>query len=154
KPPQAAEAGFDLQGVVDRLMGASDAQIAEKLRALLLNSKRLEKHAARPEERKAVESFYAARDYAPSRIKDGRLTGRAKAAVVRLTTAAAEGLDPVDYPVPEFGSLTGADAIAAAEIDLAASVIAFARHLSTGRIAPRRVTAEVEYGNHTPDAAE
>src|SRR5690606_25000271 len=57
KPPQAAEAGFDLQGVVDRLMGASDAQIAEKLRALLLNSKRLEKHAARPEERKAVESF-------------------------------------------------------------------------------------------------
>src|SRR5690606_12661549 len=89
--PQAADTGgFDLQGVVDRLMGASDAQIAEKLRAIL-TSKRLEKRVVRPEERKAVESFYAARDYAPLWIKDGRLTGRAKAAVVRLKNAAAEG---------------------------------------------------------------
>jgi len=32
-------------------------------------------------------------------------------------------------------------------------VLDYARHLETGRIAPTRVSAEVDYGNHTPDPA-
>jgi len=64
------------------------------------------------------------------------------------------GTDPVDYPIPEFASLNGADAIAVVDIRLTDSVVTFARHLAVGRIAPRRVTAEVDYGNHTPDPAD
>jgi murein L,D-transpeptidase YcbB/YkuD len=146
-------AGFDLQDMFDRLMGASDAQIGDKLRAIIA-AKRLDRHIARPEDRRGVESFYAARNHAPLWIRDGRLTGRAKATIVRLKNAGAEGLDPADYPVPEFGNLDGADAIAAADIKLTDSVITFARHLAVGRIAPRRVSAEVEYGNHVPDPAD
>jgi len=146
-------AGFDLQDMFDRLMGASDAQIGDKLNAIIA-SRRLDRYIGRPEDRRGVESFYAARNHAPLWIKDGRLTGRAKAAIVRMKNAGAEGLDPADYPVPEFGNLNGADAIAAADIKLTDSVITFARHLAAGRIAPRRVSAEVEYGNHAPDPAD
>ena len=41
--------------------------------------------------------------------------------------------------------------LAKGDIGLTYSLLTFARHLSTGRIAPRRVFAQVEYGNHTPD---
>jgi len=152
-PPAADTAGFDLKGIFDKLVGASDTQIGDRLRAII-TSKRLNKRTGRPDERKGIESFYAAHDYAPLWIKDGRLTGRARLTIVRLKNAGADGLDPADYPVPEFGNLNGADAIAAADLTLTESVLTFARHLSVGRIAPRRVSAEVEYGNHTPDPAD
>ncbi len=34
------------------------------------------------------------------------------------------------------------------------SVLTYARHLAVGRIAPTRVTAEVDYGNHLPEPAD
>ena len=82
---------------------------------------------------------------------DGQLTPQAKLVIVRLKRAQTDGLDPSDYPVPEFTSLTSAEALAAADIKLTYSMLTFARHLATGRIAPTRVSAEVDYGNHTPD---
>ena len=72
----------------------------------------------------------------------------------RLKNADADGLDTPDYPVPEFGSFTGAEALADGDIKLTNSVLTFARHLTVGRIAPTRVSAEVEYGNHTPEPAD
>ena len=72
----------------------------------------------------------------------------------RLKNADADGLDAPDYPVPEFGSFTGAEALADGDIKLTNSVLTFARHLAVGRIAPTRVSAEVEYGNHTPEPAD
>ena len=74
--------------------------------------------------------------------------------IARLKNAAAEGLDAADYPVPEFGTFTSADALAAGDIKLTHSVLTFARHLAVGRIAPTRVSAEVDYGNHTPEPAD
>ena len=44
-------------------------------------------------------------------------------------------------------------ALAEGDVTLTNSVLEYARHLSTGRIAPTRVSAEVDYGNHTPDPA-
>ena len=84
---------------LDKIFAASDAQISEKLRELVAG-KQLDKHLDRTNERKAVESFYAARNYAPLWIMDGALTARAKATIARLKDAAADGLDAADYPVP------------------------------------------------------
>ena len=101
-----------------------------------------------------MENFYAARNYAPLWIVDGALTARAKAANARLKDAAADGLDAADYPVPNFDSLSDADQVADADVTLTGSVLAFARHLQVGRIAPTRVFVQVDYGDHTPDPAE
>ena len=105
----------------------------------------------RPADRRAVETFYAARNYAPLWIHDGRLTAQAKAAIAQLKNAADDGLDAADYPVPEFGTINGADALADGDVKLTDSVLTYVRHLAVGRIAPTRVSAEVEYGDHTPD---
>ncbi|MBI5013652.1 MAG: L,D-transpeptidase family protein, partial [Methylocystis sp.] len=58
------------------------------------------------------------------------------------------------YPAPDFASLTGAEALVDADIKLTNSLLIFARHLAAGRIAPARVVAEVDYGNHTPEPAD
>jgi murein L,D-transpeptidase YcbB/YkuD len=153
-PTSADNNSFDIKGTLNTLLGASDAQIADKLRGIV-TAKSFDKTIdKRPEDGKAIEAFYAARKFEPLWIHDGRLTANAKAAIARLKDAAAEGLDASDYPVPAFGTFTGADALAAGDVKLTHSVMTFARHLATGRIAPTRVSAEVDYGNHTPEPAE
>ncbi len=74
--------------------------------------------------------------------------------IAQLKNAAADGLDPADYPVPEFGTASGAEALADGDIKLTNSMLTYARHLAVGRIAPTRVLAEVDYGNHTPEPAD
>ncbi len=131
---------------LDRPIGASDAQIAERLRGALAG--KADKGDA---ERKAIAAFYASRNYAPLWVHDGRLTAGAKSTVLRLKNAQADALDPADYPVPDFAGAAGADQIAAADLKLTLSALTFARHLAVGRIAPTRVSAEVDYGQHSPD---
>ncbi|MBI2715566.1 MAG: L,D-transpeptidase family protein [Rhizobiales bacterium] len=130
-----------------------DNQIVDRLREIV-TGKQFEKRIAGAPERKAIEAFYAARSYAPLWINDGQLTSIAKSVIARLKTAEVDGLDAVDYPVPDFASLTGAEALADGDIKLTNSVLTFARHLAVGRIAPMRVAAEVDYGNHTPEPAD
>jgi len=149
---KASDGGF-VKSALDRIFAASDTQISERLRAIV-GSKDLERRIDRAPERKAVETFYASRNYAPLWIMDGALTAHAKATIARLKNAAADGLDPADYPVPDFASLSNAEQLADAELALTNSVLTFARHLQTGRIAPTRVYAQVDFGDHTPDASE
>jgi murein L,D-transpeptidase YcbB/YkuD len=152
EPPAAAHTETNLDtGTLDKQLAAGDAQVAERLRE---QAKQLDKRFDIPAERKAVESYYSARQYAPIWIRDGRLTGNAKAAIARLKNASADALDASDYPVPDFAAANSADVLAAGDIKLTHSVLAFARHLSVGRIAPTRVSVEVDYGNHTPDPAD
>ncbi len=132
-------------------MAASDGQISERLRAVIA-SKQLDRRIENAGDRHAIESFYAGRNYAPLWIRDGELTARAKDAIVRLKAAADEGLDAADYPVPDFGG--SADATADADIKLTHSVLAFARQMEIGRIAPTRVAVEIDYGNHTPEPGD
>ena len=121
----------------------------------MVGAKQLEKFITRQPERNAAENFYKSRNYAPLWIADGRLTARAKATIARLRNAGADGLDPADYPVPEFANVGSAEGLAEADIRLTNSVLDFARHLQAGRIAPTRVSAEVDYGaSHTPDPAD
>jgi L,D-transpeptidase YcbB len=145
-PRDADNAGA--KAMPDRALAASDTQITAKLRDAA-GAKQLDRHVERVADRKAIESFYAARGYAPLWIREGHLTANAKAAIARLKSAEADALDPQDYPVPEFGG--GAEALAEGDIKLTNSVLTFARHLQIGRIAPTRVTADIDYGSHAPD---
>jgi murein L,D-transpeptidase YcbB/YkuD len=129
-----------------------DEMTAAELKQSL--AKVLEKSATLPPERKAVEAFYAARNFAPLWIHDGRTTAAGKAAGARLKDAAADGLEAADYRVPDLATLEAADALAVADVELTGALLRFTRHLATGRIAPHRVTAEVEYGDHAPDPGE
>jgi L,D-transpeptidase YcbB len=151
--PASANASADIKESLDKLLAAGDAQITERLRAIVAG-KQLDRRIERAQDRKAIEAFYAARANAPLWIHDGRLTAQAKSAIIRLKNAAADGLDAPDYPVPEFASLNGAEALAEGDIKLTDSVLTFARHLAVGRIAPTRVSAEVDYGNHTPEPGD
>ena len=150
-PPPAAN---DTQNAApDKVVNTVDAQIGEKLRALV-TGKPFERRIERAPERTAIISFYAARNYAPLWIQDGALTPRAKETIARLKNAAAEGLDAADYKVPDFAGLSSPEQLANADVTLTDSVITFARHLQTGRIAPTRVLAEVDYGARTPAPGE
>jgi murein L,D-transpeptidase YcbB/YkuD len=145
--------GLDIKGTLDRIFAASESQISGKLREVI-TSRQFDKRIAREGDRKAIEAFYAARNYAPLWIGDGRLNSRAKAAIARLKDAAADGLDPRDYPAPEFATINSADALAEADVKLTDSVMTYARHLQAGRIAPTRVLTEVDYGDHTPQPGD
>jgi murein L,D-transpeptidase YcbB/YkuD len=90
----------------------------------------------------------------PLWTRDEQLTPNAKSAITRLKNAEADGLDAADYPAPDFAGLTGAAALADGDIKLTNTLLSFARHLAAGRIAPARVVAEVDYGNHTPESAD
>ena len=57
-------------------------------------------------DRAGFEAYYAARNYAPLWITDGKVNARAKEAMAYLGQVDADGLDPADYPVPNFSSLT------------------------------------------------
>ena len=153
-PAAANTNSFDIKGTLNALLAASDAQIAEKLRSIVTAKSFDRSFDKRADEGKALQTFYAEHHYEPLWIHDGRLTGHAKAAIARLKDAATEGLDASDYPVPDFGALTSADALAAGDIKLTHSIMIFARHLAVGRIAPTRVSAEVDYGDHTPEPAD
>ncbi|MBV9260695.1 MAG: L,D-transpeptidase family protein [Pseudolabrys sp.] len=144
-PAPAANEPSPVRSTLDRVFGASDAQITDALR-----NKRVDSFITREVDRKSVETFYKARNFAPLWIKEGTLTPRAKAAIARMNNATADALDPADYAVPAFSG--GADALAEDDLKLTNSVLTFSRHLQMGRIAPTRVLAEVDYGKREFDA--
>jgi murein L,D-transpeptidase YcbB/YkuD len=151
--PRDSDNGPVFKGALDRLFAASDTQIIAKLRETI-TSKQFERRIEHAPERKAIETFYAARNYAPLWIRDGQLTSQAKALIARLKNASADGLDASDYAMPDFATISGGDALADGDIKLTNSALTYARHLSVGRIAPTRVSAEVDYGSHTPEPAD
>ncbi len=149
--PREIETNLDnFKGALDKVMAASDSAIIDRLRGIV-TGKQLDRRIDSAADRKAVESFYASRNYAPLWIRDGHLTPQAKAAIARIKNASTDGLDPADYAVPDFASAGSADALADGDIKLTNALLTYTRHLAVGRIAPTRVSAEVDYGNHTPD---
>ncbi len=150
-PVEPEKNAAEARSALDKQLAASDSAITDKLRD---SAKQMARRIDREPERKAAEQFYAQRGYAPLWIRDGQLTTQAKAAITHLKEAAANALDAPDYPVPEFTSLTSAEQLADADIKMTNSVLTYARHLAVGRIAPTRVTAEVDYGNRAPEPAD
>jgi murein L,D-transpeptidase YcbB/YkuD len=105
-------------------------------------------------ERAVIDAFYAGRNYAPLWITEGKANARAKAAIAYLGGVAADGLDPTDYRVPNFDSLTDPAALAEAEIMLTTSVVTYAHHAQIGRVHWSRVSGDIFYDQSAPNPGD
>jgi murein L,D-transpeptidase YcbB/YkuD len=121
----------------------ADSMLTEKLRDLVTG--KLDRSFGRKNERAAVESFYRDRNYAPLWIGNDAAGARAKAAIAYLATVDRDGLDPADYPIPDFKTAADPESLADAELKLTASVLSYARHALHGRIHYSRVAADISY---------
>jgi len=115
---------------------------------------KLSRFVDRKDDRAGVESFYAARQYAPLWTDQGVLNARAKAVIAYLGGVSAEGLEPSDYPTPAFRNGADPQALAEAELKLVDSVLTFARHAQNGRVHFSRVAADILYNLVPPDPAQ
>jgi murein L,D-transpeptidase YcbB/YkuD len=104
--------------------------------------------------RAQIDAFYSGRNYAPIWTTDGKANARAKAAIGYLGQVDADGLNPADYVVPNFASISDPSALANAEIQLTASVLTYARHAAVGRVHWSRVSPDIEYNEKAPEAAD
>jgi len=121
-----------------------DAAVADKLRDII-TGKQFDRVVARKADREGVDAFYKARDYKPLWVSHGVADDRAQAAIAYLAQVDSVGLDPTDYPAPDFKSATTADALAAAEIKFTNSVLTYARQAQIGRINFTRVGADIQF---------
>jgi L,D-transpeptidase YcbB len=104
--------------------------------------------------RSEVDAFYSGRNYAPIWITDGKANARATAAIAYLGHVDADGLNPSDYPVPNFAAISDAAALANAEMQLTASVLTYAHHAAVGRVHWSRVSPDIEFNEKVPEAAD
>ncbi|MGC1235255.1 MAG: L,D-transpeptidase family protein, partial [Xanthobacteraceae bacterium] len=125
-----------------------DAAIAEQLREL--GNGKFDRIIGSKKDRTPIEAFYSSRNYAPLWIADGKPNARATAAIGYLRHVDADGLDPADYPVPNFAVLGTPADLADAEIKLTNAVVTYAHHASVGQIHWSRVSSDIEYS--TPPA--
>jgi len=129
-----------------------DAPIADQLRNLA--SGKFDQIIGDKKNRAQIDAFYSGRNYAPIWITDGKPNARATAAIGYLGHVDADGLDPADYPVPNFAAITDPAALANAEIQLTTSVITYAHHAAVGRVHWSRVSADILYEEKVPDPAD
>jgi L,D-transpeptidase YcbB len=127
--------------------------VAEQLRNLITGNA-LDRLVNRKADRAGIKAFYTARHYAPLWVTNDVANERAKSAITYLALADTVGLDPSDYPVPDFKSASTADALAEAELKLTASALIFARHAQIGRIHFSRVGTDIQYDLAAPDPAD
>jgi len=134
------------------VVAAADQPVADKLRDLIASKGT--RYFDRKNERAAVENFYKDRNYAPLWSEAGAATARAKSVMARLKDASSEGLNPADYPAPDFAAATTPDAQAEAELRLTESMFDYARHAQSGRMHWSRVSADISYPEHPTDPVE
>ena len=128
---------------------ADDGGVSAALRDLVEN--KLSQYVPREQDRAGVLSFYRDRQFAPIWSDAGKAAPRASQAMTFLKGVAADGLDPADYPTPAFDD---PQKLAADELTLTQSVLAFARHASMGRVAFSRVSGAVYFDQKAPAAAD
>ncbi|WP_035983917.1 L,D-transpeptidase family protein [Bradyrhizobium sp. STM 3843] len=132
---------------------AADQPVADRLRDLMTTKGA--RYLDRKAERAAVEKFYTTRDYAPIWTQSGNLTAAAKGVIARLKEAASDGLNPADYPVPDFAAAaTSPDALADADLKLTAAMLDYARQAQSGRMHWSQVSGDIQYPEHPIDPNE
>jgi L,D-transpeptidase YcbB len=131
---------------------AEDQPVADKLHEMF--GAKAQRYFDRKAERTTVEKFYTAREFAPVWTQGGKLTGSGKGVVARLKDAASDGLNPSDYPIPDFAAAATPDALADADLKLTASVLDYARHAQSGRMHWSQVSGDIQYPEHPTDPAE
>src|ERR1051325_2180287 len=132
---------------------SNDAQMADQLRELI-TGKKADRFVARRDDRAGVEQFYKARDYKPLWIVDGKISKSGKAAADYLAQVQTVGLDPQDYPVPDFAAAQTPESLAAAELKFTNSVLTYARNAQIGRVHFSRVGSDIEFKLNAPEPAE
>jgi L,D-transpeptidase YcbB len=152
-PPETGEAPQQepAKPVIATNLSPADQAVAEKIRDILGSKDRL---FGGKKERTAVEAFYSGRGFAPLWIDNGAGNDRAKAAIAHLAAADTDGLDPSDYPTPDFKAAANPDGLAETELRLTASVLTYARHAQAGRIHFSRVSADIFYTPVAPEIAD
>ncbi len=126
--------------------------VADKVRELI-SGKQFEHVVTRKADRAGIEAYYSAHNYAPLWVSNNAANERAKSAIAYLGQADAVGLDPSDYPTPDFKAASSADALAEAELKLTASALTFARQAQIGRIHFTRVGSDIQFDLNAPDPA-
>jgi murein L,D-transpeptidase YcbB/YkuD len=124
------------------MQSAEDAAVADRLRELVENE--IQRHVPREQDRAGIQAFYRDRGFAPLWSVKGKPLPAANDAIKVLKGVAADGLDPVDYPTPDFAD-TSPDRLASDELKLTGSALAFARHASTGRVAFTRMSGSAYF---------
>jgi murein L,D-transpeptidase YcbB/YkuD len=148
KPAVAPSAAIPAAPIV----ADADTAIAEQLRELA--NGHFDGIIGNKQDRTTIDAFYSGRNYAPLWIADGKPNSHATAAIAYLGKVDADGLDPADYPVPDFAAPTDPVALAEAEIRLTTSVIAYAHHASIGRVHWSRVSGDIFYDQKAPEPAD
>jgi L,D-transpeptidase YcbB len=131
---------------------AADQPVADKLKEML-SAKSL-RYFERKVERADVEKFYVAHDHAPIWTQAGGLTENAKGVIARLKNAASDGLNPSDYPVPDFTAATTPDGLADADLKLTSSMLDYARQAQSGRMHWSQLSGDIQYPDHPIDPTE
>src|SRR3954451_9024734 len=131
---------------------AADQPVADKLKDII--GAKASRYFDRKNERAAIEKFYGARDFAPVWTQGGSLTAAARGVIARLKDAASDGLNPADYPVPDFAAVTTPDTLADAELKLTASMFDYARQAQSGRMHWSQVSGDILYPEHPVDPNE
>jgi len=129
---------------------SADPVFAEKLREIL--TARGDRMFSRKGEKASVEAFYRDRNYAPLWVNNGAPTARATEAIAYLRGVDADGLEPSEYPAPDFKA-TDPAAMAEAELKFTDSVLTFARHAQNGRVHWSRVSQDIFYNQEPVDPA-
>ncbi len=133
-------------------LNPADAAIADQLRAMTTG--KFDRVIGSKKDRIVIDAFYSGRDYAPLWITDGKANARAKAALTYLAHVDADGLNPADYPVPNFAALTDPSDLAEADLKLSMAVITYAHHAAVGRVHWSRVSPDISYDIKPPEPAD
>ena len=130
-------------------LASIDQQVADKIHELL-GAKA--DHNLDRRYKSAIETYYAARNYAPLWSENGAENSRAKDAGAYLAGVDADGLDAGDYPIPSFAT-ADPGALAEAELKFTATVLTFARHAQLGRVHYSRISKDIFYDQAAPEPA-
>jgi murein L,D-transpeptidase YcbB/YkuD len=131
---------------------SADTAVADQLRDLI--TAKLDHFVPRKPDREGVEAFYKARDYKPLLVADGALDARRKAVIAFLGQVDTDGLNPADYPTPDFKTAATPQALAEDELKLVNSVLTYARHAQSGQIHFSRVAADIDFKPVAPEPAD
>jgi murein L,D-transpeptidase YcbB/YkuD len=131
---------------------SADTAVADQLRDII--TAKLDHFVPRKPDREGVEAFYKARDYKPLLVADGALDARRKAVIAFLGQVDTDGLNPADYPTPDFKTAATPQALAEDELKLVNSVLTYARHAQSGQIHFSRVAADIDFKPVAPEPAD
>ncbi|HET9717320.1 MAG TPA: L,D-transpeptidase family protein [Pseudolabrys sp.] len=123
-----------------------------QLRQLI--DQRLSAFVDRKPEQDAVRVFYQERNFQPLWTGSPEADARGAAAIDFLRNVTTEGLDPQDYPTSDLSAASSDEDAAKRELQLTGSLLKYARHASSGRVAFTRVSGSILYPSQAVDPGD